>query len=73
MSPHWTEWVVFGLLILWCTYSINGFRGWWVTITVSDADAGSAIRQLLFAGSAATAGLLLLHTKTVWHTFTIQR
>jgi O-antigen ligase len=45
----WLPWVV---CVVWCSYSLNGFRGWWVPITVSDADAGSTTRQVLFLGSA---------------------
>lgn len=56
------------LLILWCTYSLNGFRGWWQPIQLSDGDAGSGVRQMLFAGSAVVSLLLLFVSRRVWDT-----
>lgn len=54
------------LFALWCCYSLNGFRSWQTPIQLSDADAGSGIRQALFAGSALVAVLVLWHTRTAW-------
>lgn len=61
------------LIVLWCTYSLNGFRGWWQPIKLSDTDAGSAIRQLLFAGSAALSFTILVYSRQLWNTLKSQR
>lgn len=60
------------LFVLWSCYSLNGFRGWWVPITISDSDAGSGLRQALFLGSAAVGTLTLWITGRVWETVRTQ-
>ncbi len=52
--------------VLWACYSLNGFRGWWVPITLSDGDAGSIIRQILFLGSAGLIAGSLWISGRVW-------
>ena len=54
------------LLGLWACYSLNGFRGWWQPITLSDANEGAAIRQVLFAGSALVSLIVLYARGQVW-------
>ena len=61
-----------GLIVLWCTYSLNGFRGWWVPISLSDGDSGSAIRQALFAGSAMVSVCVLWLSRRFWSVMSSQ-
>lgn len=61
------------MLVLWCTYSLNGFRGWWVPIELSDADAGSGVRQLLFASLGVCSLVILWLRGVVWETIRAQR
>ena len=56
------------VLALWATYSLNGFRGWWVPIKLSDDDAGAALRQVLFAGSAVVSVGVLYAGGLLWRT-----
>jgi len=60
--------VTAALVVLWACYSLNGFRGWWVPITLSDDNSGAAIRQALFAGSAALSVGILWVRGVAWDT-----
>ena len=60
------------LIVLWACYSLNGFRGWWVPIALSDDDAGAAVRQFVFAGSAVVSLAVLWLSRRVWRTFCSQ-
>ncbi len=56
------------LLVLWGWYSLNGFRGPTTPIRISDDNSGAAVRQLLFAGSAALTLWLLFTSANLWRT-----
>lgn len=71
-AGRWATVLTTALFVLWCAYSLNGFRGWWVPITINDADAGSGIRQVLFLGSALISALMLWITGQVWGTIRAQ-
>lgn len=62
----WHETVVAGLFLLVCTYSLNGFRPWWTPITLTDANTGSVVRQVIYAGSACLCLLLLWIRSSFW-------
>lgn len=59
-------WLVVPLLTLWATYSLNGFRMPVQPIELSDSDAGSAMRQALYAGSACAAMLYAWMSGRLW-------
>ena len=54
------------LVLLWSVYCLNGFRPPTQAIELSDADAGSALRQALFGGSALLSAVLLWMNRTLW-------
>ncbi|MEM1331418.1 MAG: O-antigen ligase family protein [Planctomycetota bacterium] len=62
------RWLPGIVCVLWCCYSVNGFRGWWVPITLSDSDAGSGMRQVLFLGSATAVAGAVWMTGRSWET-----
>lgn len=62
----WHEHVVAVLFVLVCTYSLNGFRPWWTPITLTDADTGAAMRQVVYAGSAGLCLVLLWLRGMLW-------
>lgn len=45
--------------VLWLTYVVGGFRPPTQAIVNTDGNAGSGLRQVLFAGGAALSGLIL--------------
>lgn len=47
------------MLVIWLTYSLNGFRPPTQPITLSDENSGSGMRQLIFLSTGATAGALV--------------
>ena len=51
-----------GLVLLWLTYSISGFRMPWQPIVVSDSNGSGAIRQLLFSLACGASIYRLLST-----------
>ena len=54
------------LVLLWSIYCLNGFRPPTQAIQLSDTDAGSALRQALFGGSALVSAVLLWMNRTLW-------
>lgn len=58
--------IAFMLVLLWLVYCLNGFRPPTQAIDLSDTDAGSALRQALFGGSALVSGILLWMNRTLW-------
>ncbi len=54
------------LFLLACTYSLNGFRPWWTPITLTDANTGAAMRQLVYAGSAGLCLMLVWLHGSLW-------
>ena len=69
-DPHRGHAVLLPLAVcfLWCCYSLNGFRGWWQPIALSDADSGSTIRQALFLSSATVIALAVWVSGITWLT-----
>ncbi len=59
-------WAGFLLAFLWVTYSLNGFRSPTTPIVLSDLDAGSLLRQVIFGGSAMVSIILLIGTGQLW-------
>lgn len=57
-----------GLALLWTIYCLNGFRPPTQAIELSDSDAGSMLRQILFGGSAMLAGISLWMLRKFWAT-----
>ena len=57
--------VVTAMICIWLWNSVNGFRPLTAPITLSDANAGGSIRQVLFLGSACVAGLVLFTTRSI--------
>ncbi len=56
MNAPWSRWILPAAVAIWLVYTVAGFRLPWTPIVVSDADSGSALRQLLFT---SVAGLSL--------------
>lgn len=61
-------WLTTIMFLLWCCYSLNGFRGWWQPIELSDENSGAAIRQVLFGGGALVSLLILWMRGEIWDT-----
>jgi O-antigen ligase len=59
--------------MLWLIYSINGFRPPTTPITLTDGNAGAAIRQVLFLGMATSAMGLLFFTRALGPTLVRHR
>lgn len=53
---------IMGVILLWLVYSVSGFRLPTSPIVISDSDAGSGIRQVVFGGAGMIAiGFLFLY------------
>jgi len=60
------------LILLWMWYMVNGFRLPTTPIVLSDSDAGSGIRQLIFGGSGCFAFAMMFFTKSISRTIALR-
>jgi O-antigen ligase len=57
--------IVLCAIIVWILYVVSGFRLPTQPITLSDADAGATIRQLVFTAAGMLAGMRLVLSRTL--------